>query len=55
MFTLINQTGMKQYLIISAAAVLLSGCGNSKKDGHANLNDKKVTLEKLKTEKDKLD
>ena len=56
MFTLINQTGMKQYLIISAAAVvLLSGCGDSKKDGNANLNDKKVTLEKLKTEKNKLD
>jgi RND family efflux transporter MFP subunit len=47
---------MKQYLIISAAAlVFLSSCGESKKDGNAALNDKKVALEKLKGEKEKVD
>ena len=55
-FTLINHTSMKQYLIIGASAlVLLSSCGDSKKDSNANLNDKKVALEKLKGDKDKLD
>ncbi len=55
-FKLINHTSMKQYLIISAAAlVILSGCGDSKKDGNADLNDKKVALEKLKSDKDKID
>lgn len=47
---------MKQYLILSALAVmLLSSCGNSKKESNAALNDKKAALEKLKTEKDRLD
>lgn len=47
---------MKQYLVIGAAAVLLlSSCGNSKKEGDAALNDKKAALEKLKGEKTKLD
>lgn len=56
MFKLINHTGMKQYLIISGAAlVILSGCGDSKKDGNADLNNKKVALEKLKSDKDKID
>lgn len=56
MFKLINQISMKQYLIISASAlVFLSGCGDSKKDGNAALNDKKVALEKLKVEKNKID
>lgn len=55
-FKLSNHTTMKKYIVISAAAlVLLSSCGDSKKEGNANLNDKKVALEKLKTEKDKLD
>lgn len=55
-FKLINHTSMKQYLIISAAAlVILSSCGDSKKDGNAALNDKKVALEKLKSDKDKID
>jgi len=47
---------MKQYLIVSAAAlVFLSSCGDSKKEGNAALNDKKVALEKLKGEKEKVD
>lgn len=47
---------MKQYLIISAAAlVLLSSCGEPKKEGNAALNDKKAALEKLKTENTKID
>jgi membrane fusion protein (multidrug efflux system) len=51
-----NYTTMKQFVVIPAAAlILLSGCGDSKKDGNANLNDKKAALEKLKGEKDKLD
>ena len=55
-YKLITHTIIKQYVIIGAAAlVLLSSCGDSKKEGNANLNDKKIALEKLKTEKDKLD
>ena len=55
-FTSINHTSMKQYIIISAAAlVLLSACGNSKKEGNADLTDKKAALEKLKSDKDKID
>ena len=47
---------MKQYLIISTAALmLLSSCGNSKKEGNAVLNDKKIELEKLKGKKDSID
>lgn len=45
---------MKQYLITGLAAiVILSSCGNSKKDDNASLNDKKAALEKLKAEKSK--
>ena len=52
----ITHSIMKQYVVIGAAAlVLLSSCGDSKKEGNANLNDKKIALEKLKAEKDKLD
>ncbi|CAN5360709.1 efflux RND transporter periplasmic adaptor subunit [soil metagenome] len=51
-----NYTTMKQFVVIPAAVLLLlSGCGDSKKDSNANLNDKKAALEKLKGEKDKLD
>ena len=47
---------MKQYFVISAVALLLlSSCGESKKEGNAALNDKKAALEKLKGEKDKID
>ena len=46
---------MKHYIvIITAALVVLSSCGSSKKEGNAALNDKKATLEKLKGDKDKL-
>jgi hypothetical protein len=46
-FKLINHTTMKQYLVISAAAlVFLSSCNNSKKEGSAELNDKKAALER---------
>ena len=55
-YKLITHSIIKQYVIIGAAAlVLLSSCADSKKEGNANLNDKKIALEKLKTEKDKLD
>ena len=47
---------MKKIIAISAVAmVLLSACGDSKKDGNAVLNDKKAALEKLKGDKDKID
>ena len=47
---------MKKFIAISAVAmVLLSACGDSKKDSNAVLNDKKATLEKLKGDKDKID
>jgi membrane fusion protein, multidrug efflux system len=47
---------MKQYVIPAAAAlILLSSCGNSVKDKNAALNDKRAALEKLKTDKAKLD
>ncbi|MEO5890670.1 MAG: efflux RND transporter periplasmic adaptor subunit [Ferruginibacter sp.] len=47
---------MKHYLVIGATALIfLSSCGSSKKDGNAELNDKKANLEKLKGERDKLD
>ncbi len=56
LFKFFNHTTMKQYLIIGAAALmLLSSCGNSKKDGDAALNDKKAALEKLKGEKNSID
>lgn len=47
---------MKQFAITAfAAVVLLSSCSNSKKEGDAALNDKKAALQKLKSDKDKLD
>ncbi|MBC7625929.1 efflux RND transporter periplasmic adaptor subunit [Ferruginibacter sp.] len=47
---------MKQYFITAVAGLLLlSSCGDSKKDGNVELTDKKVALEKLKTDKDKID
>lgn len=47
---------MRQYLVTSLAAVILfSSCGSSKKEDNAALNEKKVELEKLKSDKDKLD
>lgn len=47
---------MKQYLITGLAAiVILSSCGSSAKDKNAAINDKKAALEKLKTDKAKLD
>ena len=47
---------MKNYIIISAIAmVILSACGDSKKEQNAVLNDKKAALEKLKGDKDKID
>jgi len=48
---------MKKFIITGlVAAVFLSSCGSSnKKEDSADLNDKKVALQKLKAEKDKLD
>ena len=47
---------MKQYLITATAAIIiLSSCGSSAKEKNAAINDKKAALEKLKTEKAKLD
>lgn len=47
---------MKQYLITAASAlVLLTSCGSSTKDKNAAITDKKVAIEKLKTDKAKLD
>ncbi|MEO6405656.1 MAG: efflux RND transporter periplasmic adaptor subunit [Ferruginibacter sp.] len=40
---------------LSSLVLLLASCSNSKKDSNAELNDKKVKLEKLKTEKTGLD
>ncbi|RYY97457.1 MAG: efflux RND transporter periplasmic adaptor subunit [Chitinophagaceae bacterium] len=37
-----------------ALALVLSACGNSKKDGNAELNDKKAALEKLRGEQKKV-
>lgn len=52
LYKLINDTNMKKYVIISAAAlVFLSSCGNSAKEGNAALNEKKAALEKLKSDK----
>lgn len=56
MYTSINHNTMKQYFITAVAGLLLlSSCGDSKKDGNVELTDKKVALEKLKTDKDKID
>src|SRR6187399_1084682 len=47
---------MKQYLIVGAVAVMiLSSCGSSTKEKDTTLNDKRASLEKLKSEKAKLD
>jgi RND family efflux transporter MFP subunit len=47
---------MKQYLIAGAVAVmLLSSCGSSTKEKDTPLNEKRASLEKLKSEKAKLD
>lgn len=45
---------MKKVLLIAAGIAVFSSCGNSSKDSNAALNDKKVELQKLKTEQDKL-
>lgn len=56
MNTIINHTHMKPFVVILAAATLvLSACGDSKKEGSAQLNDSRAALEKLKADKDKLD
>jgi len=45
---------MKQYFVISTITLLLlSSCGGSKKEGNAEINDKKAKLEKLKGDKTK--
>jgi RND family efflux transporter MFP subunit len=47
---------MKKYtILVLAAVVFLSSCGSSKKENDAALNDKKAALEKLKSDKDKID
>lgn len=46
---------IKQLFILFALIVSIAACSNSKKDGDANLNDKKARLEKLKADKDKSD
>lgn len=47
---------MKQVLVTGTMAMLLlSSCGNSAKDGNADINDKKAALEKLKSTKNKTD
>ena len=46
----------KNLIIITlAAAVFASACGGSKKEGDANLNEKRTQLQKLKSEKDQKD
>jgi membrane fusion protein, multidrug efflux system len=42
---------LKTAAAIITAVVILAGCGGSKKDGEAALNDKKAALEKLKNSK----
>ena len=47
---------MKQYLALSSAAImLLSSCGSSNKSNEEAIGKKRAALEKLKTEKTKLD
>jgi RND family efflux transporter MFP subunit len=47
---------MKQYLVLSSAAImLLSSCGSSNTNNGVALGEKRAALEKLKTEKGKLD
>ena len=42
-------------ILALAVSVFASSCGGSKKEGDANLNDKRTQLQKLKSEKDKKD
>ena len=42
-------------ILAIAVSVFASSCGGSKKEGDANLNDKRTQLQKLKSEKDKKD
>jgi len=47
---------MKQYFIRTILSVLIfTSCSDSKKDGNAAINDKKIQLEKLKSDKEKND
>ncbi len=47
---------MKEYLATGLAVIIiLSSCGGSSKDKNAAVNDKKAELEKLKSNRDKLD
>jgi len=47
---------MKQYFIRTILSVLIfASCSDSKKDGNAAINDKKIQLEKLKSDKEKND
>src|SRR5678815_3780568 len=47
---------MRSYIILGAITlVLLSSCGSSNKEGNAGLEEKKANLEKLKSERNKLD
>ena len=41
--------------LIITASFIMASCGDSKKDGSAAINDKKVALEKLKADKTKTD
>src|SRR5438552_3113175 len=48
-------TNMKKYLLgIILLSFIATSCGSSKKDDAGNLNDKKVQLQKLKGEQQKL-
>src|SRR2546423_8359493 len=42
---------MKQYFVITAMAIFLFSCGNSRKDRDESVVDKKAALEKLKAER----
>jgi membrane fusion protein, multidrug efflux system len=44
---------LKTTALLITAAAILAGCGGSKKDDSAGLNDKKAALEKLKADKSK--
>jgi len=46
---------MKKLITITTALLMLTGCGNSKKDGNVVLNEKKDQLQKLIQERDVLD
>jgi RND family efflux transporter MFP subunit len=56
LYNLFNHTTMKKFIVTSVTAVvILTSCGDSKKEGNAALNDKKAALEKLKAENTKID